>query len=260
MSLVITHSCGFFSCCSVRLCKIINYFNVNKKLPDNIDSSQQYQMYKYSNKDITFDFFKHYSNDNIINYENDITIDDSCFQFDNYKTINFKNILPFVKKYFEPSERITNIYNNLIVKYNIDTDNCIGLYYRGTDKKDETTLDTFDSFYYKLNEIIITSNNDKIQILIQTDSAYFLEYMKEKCKDKHIIIITELAVSRLDRGIHYDRCPSLNYIEIQSFMATLLILSKCKYLICSSGNCSIWTLFFRENTDNVYQSLNRTWL
>ena len=40
----ITHSCGFFSCCSVRLEMIINYTNKNKKLPDIVDSSEQFEM------------------------------------------------------------------------------------------------------------------------------------------------------------------------------------------------------------------------
>ena len=36
--LSINHHAGFFSCCSVKICKIINYFSENKTLPNTVDS------------------------------------------------------------------------------------------------------------------------------------------------------------------------------------------------------------------------------
>ena len=42
----ITHNSGFFSCCSVKLTKIIEFINSNKRLPDNVDSSEQFKLYK----------------------------------------------------------------------------------------------------------------------------------------------------------------------------------------------------------------------
>ena len=30
-------------------------------------------------------------------------------------------------------------------------------------------------------------------------------------------------------------------------------MSKCKYVVCNTGNCSIWIVFFRNNTDNIIQ-------
>ena len=39
-------------------------------------------------------------------------------------------------------------------------------------------------------------------------------------------------------------------------LATFLILSKCKHIIMSSGNCSLWTIYYRGNADNIYQYLN----
>ena len=37
---------GFFSCCSTRLEKIIEFFNLNKVLPEEVDTSEQYNWYK----------------------------------------------------------------------------------------------------------------------------------------------------------------------------------------------------------------------
>ena len=56
------HNAGFFSCCSVRLHDIIAYFNTNKCLPKEVDSSGHFGLYKKdSDKDITYDYFKEYN-------------------------------------------------------------------------------------------------------------------------------------------------------------------------------------------------------
>jgi len=61
----IEDNAGFFSCCSIKLTEIVNFINSNKRLPDNVDSSEQFIWYKkeeWCNKDITFDYFEHYEN------------------------------------------------------------------------------------------------------------------------------------------------------------------------------------------------------
>ena len=42
----IIHNAGFFSCCSVKLTKIVDFINSNKRLPDNVDSSKLFRLYK----------------------------------------------------------------------------------------------------------------------------------------------------------------------------------------------------------------------
>ena len=44
------------------------------------------------------------------------------------------------------------------------------------------------------------------------------------------------------------------------YLAITIIMSKCKYIICGSGNCSIWIMLYRNNSNNVYQNLDRKWL
>ena len=67
MSLRIRHNGGFFSCCSGRLHHIIKFINLHKKLPNIVDSSEQFKLYKKNNdkKDITFHFFKDYNEINL---------------------------------------------------------------------------------------------------------------------------------------------------------------------------------------------------
>jgi hypothetical protein len=250
---------GFFSCCSIKIYEIIEFFNKNKKLPYGIDGSAIFYMYKPKNiVDVTYDFFEHYNkiNEKII-YNKNIEIKSGNFQFDEYKSIDYEIINPFVKKYFTPSQKIVDIENELINLYNINTNNCIGLYYRGTDKITETELDSFENYYNKLNEIINNQNN--IQIIIQTDSAQFLDFMKNK-SIQNIIVIKENDISYQDKGLHFEKTNEENYRDIKYLFATFLIISKCKYIICSSGNCSIWMMYFRKNANNVFQNLNKRWI
>jgi hypothetical protein len=72
--------------------------------------------------------------------------------------------------------------------------------------------------------------------------------------------VEENRTSDTNIGIHNEMPCFQNYIDIQTLFATFLIISKCKYIICSSGNCSIWMMFYRNNSHNVYQNLHKQWL
>ena len=87
--LKIKHNAGFFSCCSIRLIDIIHYFNENKTLPDEVDSSEQFSLYKLDQNDITSLFFK--ENNSNIEYNSDVIL-----------TLESISILPFVKKTHHP--------------------------------------------------------------------------------------------------------------------------------------------------------------
>jgi len=262
MSLLKTndHNGGFFSDCSCRLYLIMKYFVVFNRLPDTIDSSNQFKRYKNNTDDITFEFFENYNNINeeFVCIEHMPFADEYCCQFENYKTIDYNSIVPFVKKYFFPSKNLIDRYYYLLEKYKIISEKTIAVYYRGTDKYIETPLDSFESYYNKLNEICIF--NEDMQILIKTDSTPFLEYMEKNCIHKNIIIIKENSTSNTTNGIHYEKTNEENYIDMFNIFATFLIISKCKYILCSSGNCSIWMMFYRGSAVNVYQNLNKTWL
>ena len=194
--LKVIHNAGFFSCCSVKILEIINFFKKYKEIPLEVDSSLQFNLYKEGDIDITYDFFEHYNNINItFDYYKDYNNDNIMMTYEhltNYKDVAYKKITPFVHKYFTPSINIKNIYNDLLLKYNIDTNNCIGLYYRGTDKHQETIIDSFDSYYNKLNELI--SKDNTLQILIQSDSGQFLDYIKNKCLKKCYYYTRELIL------------------------------------------------------------------
>ena len=118
---------GFFASCQIRLMSIVHYFNTYKCIPSSVDSSQQFILYKKTiEDDITKDFFK--SIDIPIDYTSHIRL---CKQDDCLDQITYDSILPFITKYFTPSDHLIELMHQLIHTYNITPENCIGVYYRG---------------------------------------------------------------------------------------------------------------------------------
>ncbi|MGI9554670.1 MAG: hypothetical protein ACR2M6_01745 [Vampirovibrionia bacterium] len=253
----IRHSnCGFYSCCSVKLERIIKYINSIKRLPDNVDSSELFDLYKKNtNKDVTFDYFEHYENVPDVNIIHPIAFNWRD-QYIDYSNLDYKCITPLIKKYFSPSSQINEIISNIEKKYDIAVAKTIAVYYRGTDKFKETQLSPFNDFY---NQIIkIVNINKDINILLQSDSAQFIDYINSK-NLKNVVIIDENKTSYSDKGIHNEQSHSTNYLDMLYFLSTIVIISKCKYIVCSSGNCSLWTMFYRGNNENVIQYVEGTW-
>ena len=262
--LKIEHEAGFFSCCSIRLQTIINYHNEHKKCPDIIDSKNLFSWYKNNIEgDITFDYFEHY-----VSYPLTIEYISHNYyyeglQFSNYKNLKFETITPFIKKYFTLSPKIQEIIKDIELKYNIhgngnDYSNLCVLFYRGNDKASETSLCSYEEYIVKAREI--QNSNPNIQFLIQSDETEFIEkmlkefplslYFKDETRS-----INKDSTSTVDWKLNH-----LNYQFSKYFLAIIVIMSKCQYVVCGSGNCSIWITFYRENSDNIFQNLNGTWL
>jgi len=257
-SLSIEHSCGFFSCCSVKLYEIIEYFNKHKTLPDTVDSSRQFRMYKTNtSRDVTFDYFKHYTELDAIVYKNHVQYhhDD---QFHDYRTIDFKNIIPFVYKYFTPSEEVSVMEQFLTTKYAIDTSSTCVLFHRGNDKNGETKICDYSEYIERA--AVIIKKEPTIRFMLQSDETEFIETMLSAFPDNSFYCKDEIR--------HMPKChSSVDYrmrTDIEKFskfyLAITVLMSKCKYVVCGSGNCSIWIAFYRGNSNNMFQNLDGVWL
>ena len=247
---------GFFAVCTHILKDISTFFNKKKKLPTIIDTSQQFDTYRPSHikGDIMSHFFKKRDDINIT-YSKDIK---SCndLQFEKYNEIDYKELTPFIEKYFSPSSEILDIETKLINKYNININEYCSVYYRGTDKKEETILGSFDTYIDKMNNLLTTEPN--IKFIIQSYSKQFIYTIKSKFNNS-ISFDEENKPSTTDKGIHNEYSPDENYSIIKNFLAIVYLISKSKYIICSSGNCSIWMMLFRGNGNNIKQFLNNEW-
>jgi hypothetical protein len=266
--LYLTHAnnAGFFSTCSVKLYKIIEFYINNNNIPSNIDGSQLFQLYNPNkNIDITYEFFKPSNNINlnITDYPRHISTNfnemidpNNDDQYMNYKLIDFKNINPYIQKFFTPSDKIINTMNKLIAKYNINFNKSYcGVYYRGTDKIHETVLPNYDSFITKMNNIQNIDNN--IIFIIQSDDQIFIDYIKSRFTNN--IIFEENKGSTINNGIHHNNTKIENFNDILYMLPIMLILSRCKYIICNSSNCSKWITLYRGTGNNIIQYFNGNW-
>ena len=253
----ITHSSGFFSCCSVKLSQIVEFINLYKKLPDKIDSSQQFTIYKYNtDRDITYDYFKHYDNTPNIKITLPIKYHWND-QFLNYSNLDYDKIRPLIHKYFSPSIEIENIIVNIENKYNLNYDNTCVLFYRGNDKNRETKKCSYDEYLIYAEHI--RNIKSDIKFLIQSDETEFIEFMTNKFPHCSFYLKEEIRHIKknddtVDNGSKYK-----NYEFSKKFLAITIIMSKCKYIICGSGNCDIWIMLYRGNNHNTIQNLNGTW-
>lgn len=264
-TLIVKHTAGFFSCCSVKLHAIVEYANAHNSFPKRMDGMGLFTLYKMPeqmNQDITHVFFEHPREIpqpiTKINYNHD-------HQFIAYSQLDYTNVMPIVKNFFEPSTQIVSILRQVETKYGIDAANCIAVYYRGTDKIRETKLDSFDRHCDKLTELLNTDNNHNCKILLQSDSTQFLDYIKRKFRGSrhyaNLVIIDEIApTTSTTVGTHLERTGQTNHSEIKYLLAVVMLISKCKHIICSSGNVSVWIMLYRGNSVNVHQNLNLTWV
>ncbi len=252
----VQHNAGFFSCCSVRLNEIIDFFNKNKKIPYIVNSSKQFSWYKPKhkiNQDITYDYF--HRNPIQIIYKNNIDYKNS-YQYLIYKNLDIDSIYPFIEKYFSISNQINNIQNEIKTKYNIDYQNTCVLFYRGNDKATETDLPNYSDYINygkKIEEL-----QPEITFLIQSDETEFLEKMSSTFKN-HIIFNGYIRHIKKQKTTVDKILPHQNYLFSKRYLAITNIMSKCKYLIFGSGNCSIWIVLYRGNSHNIIQHNNGKW-
>lgn len=233
----------------------IKYYNEYKILPE-IDSSQQWAYYKDIEGDVTSKFFKHNTSTvNIPNIKLAHNTKDTLAdpQFISYYNINYKDVSPFIDKYFTPSEEVDYLANNILQKYNIDLKNTIGVCYRGNDKHTETHLPSYEEVLSKIEEVLKKSPNSKI--LLQSDEIEFCDFMKRKFPNAIIIDETK-KINKSNTAIQFTVESGNKVIQAQTFLAVMQILSKCSTVILNSGNVGLWICLFRKNSKEVHQYLN----
>lgn len=254
-TLTITHNAGFFSCCHIRLEKIIEFYNERGVLPKRIDGSKQFTYYKTAamkERDTTSDYFLVKPVSEFLELERNPPTDISFIkkelkdaaqnvegQFSNYKHIDFNSISPLFRHYFSPSPQIMEVLNHLERKYRLDYSNLCTIYYRGTDKQLETNLASFEEFILKALQI--KTHIPDIKFLLETDSHEF----------------RNLFLSKFPDSIYFLEVESKNpFVHSIYLLASVIAMSKTKIVVSSSGNVSLWTALYRGSANNIIQYLN----
>ena len=245
-----------FSFCSVLLDNIIYYHHLYKEIPENIDCTNSWGQYKeeqHKDVDIRHHFFK----DSDKQFNN--SVQSAKFNFNHqylpYKDFDFTSYNPFVKHFFNPSDKVQELINQLEYKYQIDYNNSICLYYRSTDKSQETPIGSKEDFLSKLSEIL--EINPLLKIVCLTDDLFFEKQVKTLYGEK-VLIISEVR----DTMEKWDKrdLKGRTYKHGLYFLATVFMLSKCHILICGSGNVSLWLALLIGHCNNIHQNLRLNWV
>lgn len=243
---------GFFSCCSVLIDNIVKYFNTNKKLPLAVNNINVFMKYNpYPSHDITSIYFN-IPEIPIIEYNNSIQHSEGA-QFEPFGNINYSHIEPFIRLYFSPSNTIKDLIQLMETKYSIDYNNTCVMFYRGLDKCTELILPSYDEHLKEANNLRV--KEPQLRFLIQTDETEYLSYMLQQLNNS--FNLEEIRhVNKQRTTVDFLCTKDINFAFSQYFLAIVYIMAKCKYVICNSGNISVWICYFRGNSDNVIQYLN----
>ena len=209
----------------------------------------------FEKKDIQLDF-SNISNEEKIFFEENLT--STAFGLgSNVKLLNFKITNQVINKFFNPSKKVLNYYDNLIKSNNIDLDNTIFVWARSTDKFGESRL---PGVFAYLSVIRSIDPPDK-EVLVQTDDIrVFTEF--NNCKIK-IKTIPEIPISGKLRGFHNemnemsdDKFKTLYNITKHEYflqMYCLSLIAKNAYkTILYPGNPTTYIPMLKGSFDNCY--------
>ena len=253
-TLVINSEGGFFSCCTVRLQKVIEYFSALTRPPTQIDSSQQFLWYKPADyppeKSIIEQFFLEKVNGRI-SYTHPIVFQQSD-QFSDYRKLPFADILPFVRRYFTVSAAIEQLVASLEKKYSIDYKNTCVLFYKANSQ-----CASYEEYLAQAKGIL--AQNPKTRFLIQSDETEFIEAMTAGLPTAFYFMDETRNIPRCTTHIDTVNLPE-NYEYALQFLAIMIIMSRCSTVVFGSGNCSLWIVLFRGGASRVQQYLGGKWL
>jgi hypothetical protein len=267
--LKIDHNAGFFSCCTIRLEKILEYFNENKKLPEKVDSSAQFRDYKPLNNanDITHLFFSKEKEEDKgidIKYETVVRTTDLNWeqQFSNFKLLNYEKLAPFTGKYFALSQNVMDIVEKMEKKYNFDYDNMCVIFHRGLSKCWETNLAPYDEYIRKAKEIMDKEKKEKnkdMVIMLQSDETEFFDALKPAFSNA--IILDEMCYMSKEHvkkspNVEWTLHPDIRANQELHFLSIVKVMSKARTVITGSGNIAFWLCLMRGNADGVHQYLS----
>lgn len=250
----ITHSAGFFSCNTIALQDIVIWSREHKRLPKVVNRHSQYSLYKhYPNQTLIDLYFAEQPNDIDCSTYFELTYENRELQYIDYRHLLFDNVMPFVNKYFTPSEHVMRIVEGYERDYNIDYENTCAIFYRGNDKNREMSVAEYGAFIDKAKEVSCTS------YLVQPDETEFLEAFKSAHPNSFNFAETP-HISKKDSAVFLEM-PTEKRAEFAAyFMAAVIVMSKCKHMIIHTGNCALWSVLYRGNIDNVHQIRDNNWL
>ena len=150
-----------------------------------------------------------------------------------------------------------SLIKGLETKYELNYPNICVLFYRGNDKATETALPTYTDYMKRAKTIL--QERPQTRFLVQSDETEIIETMVAELGDKVVWFKDEIrhipkAMTTVDKVCD----DAFKFSKL--YLAITIVMSKCPYIICGSGNCSIWILLYRGNATGVQQFLKTGWV
>ena len=246
-SLRVYHQAGFFSNLTIRLEAIIEYYRLTGTIPDSIDGTAQFELYS-PGIDLVHRLFESRKRIAFVHPSKCPTLnnDETEAQYSDYGSLQFSNILPFVRHYFTPSIEVINVAQRLYegLTSSADINKFIGVIYRGTDKSVETVQPNISSFCEETFQLTRTQSLKKI--FLETDEDFVIQTFQERFGPANVLYVPR---SRLrDKTNRYSP-------DIEVYLATIFLISRLPAIISTSGNGELWTRLFRESASRTTQFL-----
>ncbi|HEX4674210.1 MAG TPA: hypothetical protein VH209_02715 [Steroidobacteraceae bacterium] len=240
-SLRINHNAGFFSCCTVRLEAILDYFRSFQRPPRVVDSSQQFAWYKRNPlEDVTPQFFKTREDVEIPWTGVSVRVTDVAQeqQFSDYSRLNYPDLKPFVERYFTPSDEIVQLIEQIERSSPVPFGDICSILFRGGDKKIETVQPSFAEVVLKAVQLRL--KHPQLRFLVQSDEPDFLEYAQRELEGTCFFV----SGPRGDPMMH-----------ISLYLASIMVISRSRFVISTSGNGEMWVRLFRGHAQGTQQFL-----
>lgn len=167
------------------------------------------------------------------------------------KETNFTDLYNVLRKYFKLSDKQQALYQSVIQKYNFNSENTIGVFYRGTDKRNEVPLVMAEDYVNKVKKII--EKEPHLKIMIQTDQQQVKDLFTNTFKNQ-CFYIQELPHTADNIGIHQRSKEEINKYNLATYLdLSVRMLAQCKHLVLGMSNVSTFIGAHRNNPLNVYQ-------
>ena len=218
-------------------------------LPDKIDYSMGFKRFKSDpERDIFPDFYR-INPDQEVTPKNIILPDENRKQFEIY---DFEYYNQVVKRFFNPSGVVTDRWQMLTEKYDIDPEKTVSVLYRGTDKGTEVRLASPEDYLDVVKQILDQTPANRV--LVQTDQTQVLDYFKSELGNMVVSFSETPSTSGKDAMNTVMENEGKDTMDwMQWFDAALRCVAECAYVVNHTGNCGLWMNLYRGNVDNVFQ-------
>jgi hypothetical protein len=238
---------GFFALMSIHLFQIVEDLN-RSGTAKNIDF-KNFRIHNNMNGNKIRDIFFEKNDQLVIKYKNILYEVMSNQYF--YAAQDGNMYKEIINKYFEPKFEIKVLKKYYKSELGIQVNNTISVYYRGTDTAVDRAPNYYNVFIKNLKKII-NKNNQINQIFLQTDDAMFSDFIKTSNLDAKIIENRFLPPVYSHRGQHFLNKED-KILQAQKMLASILLMSECRYVLCNNSNISRWVHFYRDLNDGYYQ-------